>query len=390
MQTSSTLNADIDRYKAYLKADPQNHLLWLNLGDLYHRVSRFDEAIACYERCAEYTSNRAIPTSRIAAIMISQQRFAEAEKVFASLIEEGEQGPELLHNLGLARFYQEHWLEAQQCFEAVIEAGLNTPDTLHYLSRCLHQQGKMDEAIQIYKQRIGLLDDDDGKGYLALLQMDAGNMTTAEELAHTVLSTSPDNTDAGIVVGNANIEKQDMANAEPYFKKVIGLEPDNGRAWLGQGLVHLYRQEHAKAITIFEKTAQLMPKSAGILVTLAWAMLTSNDFAGAETIFRRAVDVDRNFAESHGGLAAALALQGKIAAAEVSLKRAAKLNKTNFGGVYAQSILLKLKGKDKLATEIVARALQQPPVEGALPLVDHISTYLQKRHFGKNTTSETF
>ena len=41
----------IRRFESYIKTDPENELLWINLGDLYHESGRFDEAIACFEKC---------------------------------------------------------------------------------------------------------------------------------------------------------------------------------------------------------------------------------------------------------------------------------------------------------------------------------------------------
>jgi tetratricopeptide (TPR) repeat protein len=106
MERGEDVTGKVHRYESYVRADPGNPLLWMNLGDLYHKLSRFDEAIACFERCLhdhpEYTSAR----SNLAAVMISQHRFVEAERLLRALLEEAGNDPALLFNLGVSLYYQ--------------------------------------------------------------------------------------------------------------------------------------------------------------------------------------------------------------------------------------------------------------------------------------------
>lgn len=77
----------------------------------------------------------------------------------------------------------------------------------------------------------------------------------------------------------------------------------------------------------------------------------------------RANTLDRNFAESHGGLAVALINLGRIDDGQLSIKLADKLNSTNFGSVYAKSLLLQLNGQRNLADKLIAKALEKHPLK---------------------------
>ena len=379
METAKDLEQAIQRYEGYIKADAQNPLLWLNLGDLYHKAARFDQAIACYERCLLHQPGHAPARSRLASVMISLHRFDQAEKFLKELLKNGESDPALSHNLGLALFYQDRWPEARQCFADALAHGLKTAANFAYLSRSLHHMGMAAEALEACRSWAELAGDQDSKAYLALLEMDNGNMALARELALAVLAESPDHVDANVVAGSSSVERQEMRQARDQFLTVLRQQANHGRAWLGLGLVHLYEQEYPQAIEALEKAVRLMPDNPGTIVALAWARLAAKDAAGAEQTFHHAIRVERNFAESHGGLAAALALQNKVDQAKEEIRIATRLDPANFGGVFAKTILLKLEGKDRVATELLAKLLQQAPADGAPALIDHILTYMNKK-----------
>ncbi|HLQ00707.1 MAG TPA: tetratricopeptide repeat protein, partial [Burkholderiales bacterium] len=156
-------------------------------------------------------------------------------------------------------------------------------------------------------------------------------------------------------------------------------EPENPRAWLGLGLIRLYQQKHAEAIAGLEKAVSLMPENSGTIVALGWARLAAKDARGAERTFRQAVAIDRNFAEAHGGLASTLALQARVDEAQQEVRVAHRLDPAGFGASFARAVLLKIRGKEELAKELLAKVLQQAPAEGAQPLIEHLRIYGAKQ-----------
>jgi superkiller protein 3 len=350
----------------------------MNLGDLYHKLSRFDEAIACFERCLhdhpEYTSAR----SNLAAVMISQHRFVEAERLLRGLLEEASHDPALLFNLGLSLYYQKRWPEAERAFTDAQAHGLSSSESYAYRARCRHYAGDMEQAIHFGRKWVETANDAESRGYLALLYMDQGNLTEARQLAQQVLLTAPDNVHAGLVVGTASIEAQEIVQASEQFERILAREPDNARAWLGVGLARLYQQRQEDAIVALEKAVKLIPDSVGIRVTLGWATLVSRDVVRAERIFRDALEIDHNFGEAYGGLASTLALQNRIDEAREEIRRARRLDAHGFGSLFAQTVILKLQGKDKAATEVLAGLLQQAPTPDGKTLIEQIEIFTRK------------
>lgn len=387
MTTLAETEQSIARYERYVNSDPHNALLWLNLGDQYHKGGRFDEAIASYERAQIESPESSAARSRIASVYISQHRFDQAEQLLLGFLAQKDGDVALIYNLGLTQFYQEKWDAAYESFSRALALGLRSDDNLAYLTRTLHHLGKTREAIEFCNQWAEQANNSASSGYLALLEMDDGNMPRARELAQQVLARDPSNNDAAAVVGTWSVEEQEMEQAEGLFNAILSRQPNNPRAWLGLGLVRMYQQKHSEAIPALERAVQLMPTNVGTIVALGWAHLAARDAVTAEKTFRNAVNTDHNFAEAHGGLASALALQVKVKEAHTAAQIADRLDPANFGAKFAQSVLLTIHGKNEVAKRLLSRVLEHAPAPHSKPLIEHLRLYGARQL--KSTQPET-
>lgn len=379
MAAKEELEVAIGRFESYLKADPDNQLLLLELGELHHRLSDFVQALDCFRQALALSPGLPAARSAIARVLLSQQQFEAAERELKQLVDEGDRDPALLHNLGLAIFYQDRYEDALPCFDAAAKAGLGAPSNYAYLARCLHHAGQMDQALEAGRQWVAASSETPASiGYLALIEHDRGNRAEATELAARALAADPRNQDAALVVGTAAMEQQDPQAAAAHFSGVLDQNPQSGRAWLGLGIAQLYEQQPARGIDSLLKAQHLMPDSSGTIVALAWARLSQQDFSGAEQSFREAIAADRGFAEAHGGLASALVFQNRFDEARQAIKVADKLDRENFGSVYARSIMLKLEGRDERANRLVAGALDKPLEASGKPLIDYVRTFAER------------
>jgi tetratricopeptide (TPR) repeat protein len=378
MSSASEIEQSIARYEAYVRADARNPLLWLNLGELYHRASRLDEAIACFERCAHDHPEYASARSHLARVLISQHRFADAQRMLEALLEGTGRDPNLLYNLALSLYYQKNWAAAEPLFLEARKLGVDAPECFAYLARCRHYAGDMSAAMDWCQRWVDASKDTHSRGYLALLAMDSGQLADAQRLATEVLAESANDTNANLVVGTGSIEAQEIEQACRHFELVIAREPDNPRAWLGVGLARLYEQRHQEAVTALRKALDLLPDSVGIAVTLGWALLASRDARGAERTFRQAIEIDRGFGEAHGGLAATLALQRQIDEAQQCIRRAERLDPAGFGAAFARMVVLKAQGQHDAATDVLAQALQRAPRPDAKSLIEQIQLFARK------------
>lgn len=371
----------IERFEGYLKVDPDNTLLRTELGDLYHRAGRFDDAKKTYQAALDHDAGNPILRGRLAAVAISEQRFSEAEAILRELREnekDGENGV-LDHNLGVSLVYQKRWDEALECFERARASGATGLESQAYLTRTLHQKADFSRAIEECKAWLAQANSDDVEGYLSLLEGDAGqDPVAAQARAQKVLARSPDNVDAAVVVGTEMLEKQKLAKSKEMFTRLTKRAPNNPRAWFGLGLAALMDLRHDDAIRYFRKTLELIPGHAGTLVTLGWVYITQQDPFTAEGIFREAVASDRTLAEAHGGLASALVAEFRFDEAMQTIRRARGLDKRCFGAAYATSLMWELKGKHEQATKLFTKYLEVRPREDSMTAMEAVQIGLAR------------
>jgi len=374
--TQST-NEAIRRYEGFIEVDPDNPLLWISLGDLYHESGRTDEGLACFEKALLKQPDNQIAKARIGHILITQHQFADAERQFRSLIEADDPDPAVLHNYGMTLLYQQRPAEALGVFRRAEAAGIQDMQNLAYTTYALHQCGDTDEAIESARKWLELEPTDAVEGYLALLEMDHGDMETAHERAHAILRRDPQNVDAAAVEGIWSIEQDEIDQARRHFELMTNNEPNNPRGWLGLGLACMYAQRHAEAIRHLEKALTFMPDNVGTIVTLGWAHLANQDPASAERVFRDAIESDRNFGEAHGGLASALVYLDRIDEAQAEIKRAVRLDPNGFGAYLARAAILQLQGQGDRGAGLLARVLQQVPGSRGKPLIEYLNNFVR-------------
>lgn len=376
MASIEQLQAQIQRYAAFLQADPDNQSLLLQLGELYHQAGHPDDALAYLVRLLELDPTSTVAQSRIASVYLTQHRFAEAGEILQGLAAAGGNEAALKHNLGIALFFQDRFGEAASCFQAARDAGMTDPGNAKFLAYCLHHEGDLEGANAACEAWMAGDEGNASRAYLSLLSFDQGDRERARSLAQQVLAAEPGSVDANAVAGNLALEDQDIDAAGAHFSTVLAQQVDNGRALLGMGLTLLHKDDHPAAVSALRKASDNMPGNAGTLVALGWSLLTGGDPQGAEATFRSAIEADRSFAEAHGGLASALVHLQRLDEARQTIIIANKLDRANFGAVYAHAALLKLEDRSDLADRLIARALQQTPVAGGPTLLEGLSKLL--------------
>lgn len=379
---ASQRDESIARHEAYLRADPTNAALLVALADLYHRGGRLDDALGCLQRCLAQHPGHAVAQARIASVFITQHRFEEAEQHLRRLAADAPSDRALLHNLGLTLYCQSRWSEALDAFRRARTLGFAKREheaaNLAYQTKCCHQLGDTAAAIEVGRPWAAL-GGAAAAGYLALVEMDHGDMAAAHERALAVLEREPGNTDAAIVDAMWHTETNDIETAKSRFAHVVEAEPDNARGWLGLGLAHLAQERSGEAVEALQTANRLLPRHAGALTTLAWAHFIGRDLSAAERGFRDAVALDRNFAEAHGGLALTLVYLKRYTEARRETRLALRLNPGSFGAIYAHGALLALDGKRAQGEAEIAQALLRPVMSDGRSLIEHLQAHLRRQ-----------
>ncbi len=380
----NSLQNQIQRYEAFIKEDPKNTLIWVSVGDLYHRSGDFDKAQACFEKVLQLDPNDPIAHGRLANVAISQHDFRKAEDIIKTLPDHT-QDKALLNNLGLALCHQEKWEEARDTLSKSFEQGVVAEelDYFKYLIYSYHHCDQMNEALEAVRAWYQMDNTTSTRGLISLIEMDLGDVDNARKHATEVLNDDAENTDAHTVIGYWQAEQQEIDEARRHFQKVIDANPNNERGWQGLGLAFMYDQNFDEARKCFLKYKAIDPDHVTNYVLLGWNEMAAQNPKDAEAYFRQAIDTDRTFGEAHGGLASALAMQFKLDEARGHIEKARGLDSEGFGATYAHSVSLHLQGKKEMGTKVFAKMLERTPEGSDKPLLENFRTFFRQQEAAK-------
>ena len=373
------LRARLQRHGGYLKSDPANPSLALEVAELHTRLGEFAEAESVLVTALGKQPADARLRSQLATTYIAANQPEKAIELLQSLLASGEAHPALRYNLAYALLFARRAEEARDQLLAAVDSPDAPPQTRLLLARALHHCGDLEGAEkQISAHLKDQPEDAEALGVAALIHLDASHPDRARETAEHALKQNADNLGALMTLGSLALNQENQAAANDYFTRATKRHPASGRAWSGMGLTAMFGLDLDRALEDLQRAVHHMPEHIGTWHSLGWCQILKRDFAGAQQSFDRAMALDRNFGETHGGLAVVHVLQGKTELAEGEVKRALRLDPKCFSGRFAQSLLLQKSDPEK-AQAIVQGIMSSSVVEGGEKLQDILQRTLKRQ-----------
>ena len=156
--------------------------------------------------------------------------------------------------------------------------------------------------------------------------LDQGRPEAAQPLIARLTRDYANAPEGWLLLGRAQLERNDCAGAEQGFRRALQLAPDsvNGLAQLGAAL--LCQERHADAVPVFQRVVQLKPDFGEAHFNLGLALGRAGRPAEAFEPFRSAIRYSPNFADPYVTLADLLIQKGEREEAGSLLRRALQLN----------------------------------------------------------------
>ena len=130
----------IPLFRKALVMEPENPLLWLNLGIAQQRTGEYGEALESFQRAAYIDDDMADAWGSMGLIYYEMEDFDTAENCYHSALERDPNSPKIWNNLGVLYFSLGSYEEARHCFEEALsllpmyyDALLNLRDTCREL-----------------------------------------------------------------------------------------------------------------------------------------------------------------------------------------------------------------------------------------------------------------
>jgi tetratricopeptide (TPR) repeat protein len=246
-------------------------------GD-HHRQGRLAEAQTIYARVLEKYPEHATALEGLGAIALAQQNFAQAQQFLeAALLKTGPQAPSL-NNLGLAFRGLGQVREAADCFQRSLALDANSALTLMNLGQLLEQQGRLDDA-------------------LALLQRSA---------AVAGANSGPFN-----ALGNLLARLERFEEAERAFRHALSLDPGNSRLLFNLANLYLKSDRLEDAIATYRASIAADPNYFDPYHNLGHTYNELGQPADAEACFRKGMELRPDDFNPHMSLGMTLIAQGR-------------------------------------------------------------------------------
>jgi tetratricopeptide (TPR) repeat protein len=130
----------IPLFRKALIMEPENPLLWLNLGIAQQRTGDYEEAVGSFQRAVCIDNGLAEAWFSLGLIYYEMEQFDLAEECYHSALQRDENAPKTWNNLGVLYFVEGNFEEARHCFEEAVslsplyyEALFNLRDTCREL-----------------------------------------------------------------------------------------------------------------------------------------------------------------------------------------------------------------------------------------------------------------
>ena len=110
----------IPLFRRALVIEPENPLLWLNLGIAQQKTGEYGEALDSFRHAANIDDELADAWGSMGLIYYEMEQFVPSEECYHSALERNPNSPKIWNNLGVLYFSEGSYEEARHCFEEAL------------------------------------------------------------------------------------------------------------------------------------------------------------------------------------------------------------------------------------------------------------------------------
>jgi tetratricopeptide (TPR) repeat protein len=113
-------NEAIPLFRKALIMEPENPLLWMNLGIAQQRTGNYDEALTSFQRAIYIADDLVDAWISMGLLYYEIEQFELAEACYHSALAHNCGSPKAWNNLGVLYFVEGSYEEARHCFEEAV------------------------------------------------------------------------------------------------------------------------------------------------------------------------------------------------------------------------------------------------------------------------------
>jgi protein O-mannosyl-transferase len=274
-------------FKRMIDATPNNYMARYNLGNLYAKQNRTDEAISNYMAAVEEEPNYAEAHNNLGGIFLDQKRYDEALQHYRTAVR---LRPKYLYYFNLANALADAasarhdsngfaeavrtYLQAQQLNPASSELHQNLGLTLQTQGRASEAVAEFEQAARLDSNRV------DTWTHLGILCATQNRMPEAERAFRELTRLQPSNADAFGWLGNALAVQNKLADAIPFYLTALKLNPADCKDEFNLGLTFSRLGKRDEAAEHYRRALRINPNYAEAQTALRQLQSTGDPSGG--------------------------------------------------------------------------------------------------------------
>jgi len=317
-------------YREALRLAPDWAEALVNLGIVYNRQGKTDDALATFNRAAEIDPHLLGAQLNVAITYFRTNRFREAEIPLRRALTIEPENKQALGLLVLTLFALEQYNEVTELGERALKTNANDAATLEVLGRAYLRLRRYADAVRVLEARSRI--NPESAEILMLLGEARDNAGDSEGAVRDfkkamVASRSAAPAELHFALGYVLWKLRRYEEAESEFRRELARDPEHARSTYYLGNIALTRGDLKIALAFLEKAAAAMPQSFEAHFDFGKALLREGQVDPATSELQRAITIDAKNSGAHYQLGLAYRKLKRENDAEREFSLAKELNK---------------------------------------------------------------
>jgi len=277
-------------YESALVKNPQSYSALCNKGLCLFKISRLDEALACYDEALKTYKNIPEAFFMKGKIMYIQQNFAEAIIQFHNSLDLEPENLDVKHYLGKTLLKSGNIEDATKTLESIVENHDHT-DSLLQLGQIFSKENNF-KKVSAYLDKLLEISPNHIEAHLLLGKSYVLNNYFNEAISHfeKILSKSPNHIEAHLLLGKTFIDLTNFNDAFSHFEKILELSPNHMDALNSKILVLEKMGKIDEAVDCCDQIAKSSPDPTDSILKKGILLFNSNKSSNALAIFNAVLE----------------------------------------------------------------------------------------------------
>lgn len=190
-------------------------------------------------------------------------------------------------NKGVEHYDSQQYAKAIEEYKLALRKNPEDTFSMYNLAVVYQDQGKTDQAENLYKDVLKITEDTFSRINLAGIYYNNGNPDEAFKQLETAAKKNPDSAHPLSVLGEFKEREGKFAEAEKQYLKALSIDNQHALTHFRLGRLHLKREKFAKGIEHLKQSIDLENENPAYLETLGEEYERTGDYLEAVNYFER-------------------------------------------------------------------------------------------------------